>query len=253
MTDLPMDAFDRLRRAFGRHKRALLAFSGGKDSLACLHLLSDYWNRITVAWVDTGDAFPETLAQMEGVARIVPDFVRIPSDQPAQIARAGWPVEVVPVDRTEYGRLVGGHHKQLFQPYVTCCAENIWAPMHQAVQQLGATLVIRGTKKSDKRRAPVESGSVIDGVEYFNPLEDWTDADVVGYLSEVKISLPPNYDDMNTSLDCRMCTAYLHENAGKVRYMRRRHPEHAEELGRRITEIRDVLREELRHVEGCIQ
>jgi 3'-phosphoadenosine 5'-phosphosulfate sulfotransferase (PAPS reductase)/FAD synthetase len=52
-----------------RHKpgKAVLQFSGGKDSLACLLLLRPWWDRLTVMWVNTGAAFPETLELMEAV------------------------------------------------------------------------------------------------------------------------------------------------------------------------------------------
>ena len=47
-----------LTKLFNRHKKAVLSFSGGKDSLACLHLCRPYRDKLTVAWVNTGAAFP---------------------------------------------------------------------------------------------------------------------------------------------------------------------------------------------------
>ena len=43
------------------HERVALELSGGKDSVACLYLLRHQLHKITVYWLNTGDAYPETL------------------------------------------------------------------------------------------------------------------------------------------------------------------------------------------------
>jgi PP-loop superfamily ATP-utilizing enzyme len=53
---------------FDRHAKAILFFSGGKDSLACLHLLREYWDRVLVVWANPGEALPELRAQMDECA-----------------------------------------------------------------------------------------------------------------------------------------------------------------------------------------
>jgi phosphoadenosine phosphosulfate reductase len=93
------------------------------------------------------------------------------------------------------------------------------------MKALGATVIVRGQKRIDARKSNIESGTVIDGVRYEFPLEDWTDQDVLDYLATRGIALPANYAHMETGLDCWNCTAYLDENVGKFDYMRRHHPE----------------------------
>lgn len=206
----------------------ILQFSGGKDSVACLYLLRPRWHEIIVAWVNTGMAFPETLEQMESIRKLVPHFHEVKSQQ--NIAQCGYPADVVPVHATTIGRAMEGRDDVRFQPRYACCAAALWMPMNEAMKQLGAKIVIRGQKNSDRLSSPIRSGAVVDGIEYQFPLEDWTDEDVYAFLKEQGVSLPPNYERMNTGLDCWNCTAYLSENVGKFGYMRERHPDKYREV-----------------------
>jgi 3'-phosphoadenosine 5'-phosphosulfate sulfotransferase (PAPS reductase)/FAD synthetase len=201
----------------------VLQYSGGKDSLACLYLLRPRWHEITVAWVNTGAAFPETLTHMERVRKMVPHFHEIKSRQ--TIETEGYPADVLPVSDTVLGRLTNEQTGPRFQSRHFCCAAAIWRPMASAMVELGAKVIIRGQKNADQLRSVLlVSGTVINGIEYQFPLQDWTDADVYRYLREQGVSLPPNYEHMHTGLDCMNCTAYLRENVGKFDYMRKVHP-----------------------------
>lgn len=201
----------------------VLQFSGGKDSLACLYLLKSRWDEITVVWVNTGAAFPETIAQMAEVRSMVPNFVEIRSEQ--SIEREGYPVDVLPIASTGLGQQFEGTQGRKFQSRYACCGAALWAPTQFAMKQLGASVIIRGQKKADARKSNIASGTVIEGVRYEFPLEDWTDQNVIDYLASRGVALPPNYDYMKTGLDCWNCTAYLNENVGKFDYMRQHHPE----------------------------
>lgn len=235
-----------------RHENAVLQYSGGKDSHAILLMLEKWWERITVLWVNTGDAFPETLNHMARTRARVPHFREVRTDQPAQIEEHGWPTEIVPVGNTEFGRLTEGTDAQLMQSYISCCAANVWAPMAAAVKEIGATLVIRGTRAEDFRRAPVASGDVFDGVEYWLPLEDWSDAEVRLFL-EGRGELPEHYEHTDTSLDCRHCTAYLHENVRKLKWMADAHPAEHREVMRRLKMIRRAAGVQLSVIDAVMQ
>jgi phosphoadenosine phosphosulfate reductase len=204
--------------------KTFLQFSGGKDSLACLYLLKPRWDEITVAWVNAGATFPETLTQMEQIRQMVPHFLEIRSRQ--TIDTEGYPADVLPVSDTVLGRLLNEQSGPKFQSRHFCCAAALWRPMDNAMRELGAKVIIRGQKNTDQLRSLLlVSGTVIDGVEYQFPLQDWTDADVYRYLREQQVSLPLNYEHMDTGLDCMNCTAYLRENVRKFHYMREHHPE----------------------------
>ncbi len=66
-----------------------LAFSGGKDSLACWYL-HRHENPI-VLWVNTGKAYPETVAIVDEIRAQAFRFVEVRSDQQAQIDANGLP------------------------------------------------------------------------------------------------------------------------------------------------------------------
>ena len=230
------------------HELAVLQFSGGKDSLACLHLMRPWWDKIIVMWVNTGDAFPETIEQMRQVKALVPRFQEISSNQRLHIYDEGWPSDIITVSATLFGRLVEGHRGPIVQGWPRCCGANIWAPMMRAVRASGATLIIQGTRESDPRRSP---DSNAPGLQYHYPVWDWSTGKVLEYL-RLEGLLPEHYDETATGLDCQHCTAFLNENADKMRYLARHHPAVSVEVQRRIKTIRDLALADLAHIEKAV-
>lgn len=225
-----------------------LHFSGGKDSLACLHLLRDEWDSLAVVWMNTGAALPETLEQMQGIRDMVPHFIEIKSDQPADIAAHGYPTDVYSFSHTELGRSMGVAHANLWRPGYACCANNLWAPMADAMMDMGITHIVRGQKDCDRRKAPIRNGDVIDGITYLLPLQDWTDEQVIQYLNDAGIELPAHYAYGASSMDCWDCTAYLYEPQ-RFEYLKARHPERHKIVMGRLGELSDVLKEALSIIE----
>ena len=200
---------------FSRHKRVAFQFSSGKDSAAVLWLLKDFWPQMDVVWGNPGNPYPETLAYMERVSKLVPKFYCVLGQQPESIARHGWPVDVVPMEATQIGQGLSGRQVLPLRPFWECCTDNMWRPMQEFIKQGDYTAVIRGQKQSDCLKGPIASGAVIDGVEYFYPIEDWDDAQVFAFLGEEL--LPESYKrGLRSSLDCKNCTAYTSENAGRI-------------------------------------
>jgi phosphoadenosine phosphosulfate reductase len=233
-----------------QHVKPVLQFSGGKDSLACFWLLEDWWDKLTVAWVNTGDAFPETLSLVEQVQSRVADFIEIKSDVHTHIARFGYPVDALPVRSHHSMRPMLLHPQIPLQSFFECCYANVMLPMHEKMKEIGATLIIRGQRASEAHRSPVRSGDVIDGVVYLFPIEDWSSGEVRRYLANKPIGLPDNYEfagegSMDTSLDCMHCTAYLSENIAKRRYMALRHPKAYQEVSNRLDVIGNAVSKEL--------
>lgn len=97
-----------LLATLARHDRIALQLSGGRDSIACLYLMRPWLDRITVYWLNTGAAFPETLAVIEQMRAWVPHFVEIDGDQPGHVARHGIPSDLVPSSHTPIGLLATG-------------------------------------------------------------------------------------------------------------------------------------------------
>ncbi|AOJ09665.1 phosphoadenosine phosphosulfate reductase family protein [Burkholderia mayonis] len=233
-----------MKEIIERHKRIALQFSGGKDSIALLHLMRPYWDRLTVYWLDTGDSFPEAREIVEQVDRMVPRFERIEGRQPSVIAQFGIPSDIVPANATPIGIAAKGGGV-LIQDRYSCCMRSLMMPMHEQMKADGITLVIRGQKASDRMRSPIKSGHVEDGIEYLFPLEAWDDSRVFAFLREQGVALPRYYEVMRASPDCMSCSAYWED--GRAAYLKRHHPEAYEECQRRLNAISDATAEAIAH------
>lgn len=231
-----------------RHENVVLQFSGGKDSIACLELFRPYWDRITVLWLNTGDPLPELLEQIEKVKTAVPKFVEVTTDSRSYAEHYGHPVDVLPIRNHWEAQHLAGLQRMRLQSFLACCADNIMLPMHRKTAELGATLIIRGQKLSDAHKSPVRSGDIIDGVEYYFPLEGWTDAQVFETIRGSDF-LPPNYTEGNPSLECWHCTAYAQDHKARRAYLERFHPEKAAEVKRRVILIKQEIMADLQHME----
>lgn len=197
----------------------ILQFSGGLDSLATLWMLKETWDSLTVAWVDTGAAYDETHELMARIKKLpIADFVIIRSDQPKWTAEHGFPVDVIPVRLTGIGHTIHKTVGPRFQSYLMCCNANIWGPMTEAMNRLGATVVYRGQRKAEKKTAPIASGHVHEGIRYEFPIEDWTREQVRAYVEERCPDYVPEYyrNGEDSSRDCWDCTAYLEDNAKRI-------------------------------------
>lgn len=230
-----------------RHEKIVLQFSGGKDSIACLMLLKDYLHKITVLWLNSGASLPETFEQMNKVREMCPNFIEIVGNQPEQVAAHGYPVDVLPMRNHISIQHIAQQKRIPLQGFMQCCYHSIMLPMHEATKNLGATLVIRGQKLADAHKSPIKSGDVIDGVEYWFPIEDWPDDRTIMYASASGL-LPEHYNDANTSLDCWSCTAYLQENQWKVPYLEKHHPDKAKEVKQRLSIIRQEIQSDMKYL-----
>ncbi len=228
------------------HERIALECSGGRDSLALVHLLRPELDRITVFWLNTGAAFPETVKAMERVRQLAPHFVEVQGNQPQVIAEFGIPTDILPRSATPIGMFAGQSTSGLLmQDSYSCCARVVMVPLHKAVMEFGASLVIRGQKLSDRHKSPVRSGDVIDGVRFLFPLEGWEAEDVMTFLRSRRVPIPRFYDTMGGAPDCMTCTGWWSENHGQ--YLKRHHPEaHATvQAG-----LRAIMAETMPHIEN---
>lgn len=203
-----------------RHERIALQVSGGRDSIACLTLLKPHWDRLTVYWLNTGAAYPETVALMDKIAAQVPRFVRIEGRQPQVIEQFGLPTDILPANATPMG-IAGSGQGVPMQDRYSCCLRSIMLPLHERMVADGITLIIRGQKNADRLKSTLRSGQVENGIEYLFPIEDWDARQVMRFLQDQGAPIPRFYEMLNAAPDCMTCSAWWEE--GAARYLRRYH------------------------------
>jgi phosphoadenosine phosphosulfate reductase len=203
-----------------------LAFSGGKDSLACWYLYKDQ-NPI-VFWANTGKAYPETIEIVNKIKAEAVEFIEIKTDQAGQIEAFGLPSDIVPVDSTYDGMQLTSIKPVMVQSYLSCCYANISKPLNDAAKKRGITSMIKGQRLDENHKSMTRHGSVIEGITFIQPIESWTKDQVFAFL-RTQGDLPEHYAIDHSSLDCYDCTAYLNHSADRVAYTKEKHPKLYEE------------------------
>jgi len=231
---------------FDRHEKVALFFSGGKDSIACLELCKPYLDKIVVIWVNTGANFPEVEEYVTKIALEVPNFVEITTNQPWSVEISGYPVDVVPVNFTKLGQEFTAPKEVLLRSYLECCNENLWSPSYAKVKELGITGVIRGQRADEGHKAPIKSGYVADGIEYFFPLQDWSNKDVNDYLVKRGVEMTERLRmKSHTSLDCWTCTAFTDSSVERMEYMKKYHPAKHQTVAKLLQRIDNAVSSEM--------
>jgi 3'-phosphoadenosine 5'-phosphosulfate sulfotransferase (PAPS reductase)/FAD synthetase len=198
-----------------------LAFSGGKDSMACLHLLKDELD--CAIYVDTGFTYPETREMVNYAAGLVPMYV-VQTDRQANNAAFGIPADVVPVEWTVTGQAFTDTKLVTIQSALQCCFDNLAKPLLAKAKALGVTHLVYGQRQEEAYKAPSHHGEIIEGMTRLHPIEDWTTEQVFAYL-KTKMTIPPHYALSRSSLDCYDCPAYRRVSKDLVAWTKARYPE----------------------------
>lgn len=229
-----------------KYRNPALHFSGGKDSLACLYLLRDQLDQITVYWVNTGDSCPETRAVVDAVRPWIPRFVEVQTDVAAWREENGNPTDLVPANAHFLGVAYGLSPTRLSNRF-DCCFANLMKPMHERMLADGVDAVIRGTKMSDTGKVPAEGKT--DFYDILLPLRDWTHDDVFRFLDSVGAPKNPIYDYFTniSAPECMGCTAWWGDGKGK--YLRALHPQAHREHVVKLEKIRRIVHRHLVELE----
>jgi phosphoadenosine phosphosulfate reductase len=215
----------------------ILAFSGGKDSMACLHLLAD--TLACAIYVDTGKSYPETAKIVEYANTIVP-VVTVHTSRAMQNAVEGIPSDVVPIDWTPIGQMISGKKRTTIQSYLNCCWENISLPLFNKAKELGATEIVYGQRIDENHKSTSRDGDVVQGIVRLQPIENWTSEEVLEYL-DTKMDVPDHYKIKHSSLDCYDCTAFRKDSKDRVEFTRKHHPDMYAQYAARLNVLNESL------------
>ena len=230
----------------------VLQFSGGRDSLACLYLLKEQWNDLTVVWMNAGAPWPQTVEQMEEIKKLVPHFLEITGDVLGQNEAFGIPSDIVPITNSLQGQIARGKDDVTIQSWMNCCGMNIWGPMWDKMMELKPERIYRGQRKEEKYTSPVESGMTIGGIEYIFPLEDWSDLQVDKFLVQQGVNLPAFYEFSDKSLDCWHCTAYLDERVRQIQWLKLHEPEKHAKIAENLLKIRGAVEAKVAFLDAAL-
>jgi phosphoadenosine phosphosulfate reductase len=233
-------------------KKYGLAFSAGKDSMACLFLLLDQGllDEATVIWVNPGKNYPELLDTVAKAKALCKNFVEVKTDRDAQNLIEGIPSDVVPINFTRFGmEATGKKSSSVIQSYIGCCYHNISGPLHAKAKELAITHLVRGQRLDESHKSPARDGMEVDGVVYLQPIETWTRDQVMEYL-RTKMEIPEHYSLDHSSMDCYDCTAFLTESNDRVEFMKEKYPKFHAEYSARLETIKSALRESVEVLYG---
>lgn len=216
-----------------------IAFSGGKDSMACLHLMRGELN--CAIFVDAGYSFPETLAMVDYAETIIPVH-RVKVDRKAYTREWGIASDIVPIDWTHAGHHMTTPKNVMVQSYLQCCFDNIAMPLVNKAKEIGVTHLVYGQRNEEGHKATSRDGDLVAGMVRLHPIEDWSSQDVLSYLF-TKMAIPTHYAIEHSSLDCYDCAAYRSESRDKIAYMKQRHPEKFSAYEANRNAINDAIRD----------
>lgn len=237
-------------------KNKLVMFSGGKDSIATLIKLHDEGiTDFTIIIVDT-DKIPVVVYNtmvmvMNQFAKNIP-VIKLNVDRDKNWQIYGMPSDVVPVDYTRAGHYFKGRQKLLLQDKFDCCYRNIMEPVLHYAKAIGSGCIIRGNKKSDKYSDNALDGSLVDGIYYFNPVEDMTDEEVLDLLLKRLPEFPSHLSLNHSSVDCIDCTAYLEDRQDYFVGMLPSMPNVEESVKKNLQAIRKAILDDVKFIDNIV-
>lgn len=206
-----------LSHIFKQHSRVACWVSGGKDSLTLLHHCIPWRHKTIVIHNHVDDGWPgvtENLSQVLDAWGFLRSIYTEPGYTFDQYTQAfGWPVDIVP---TTHDGVVQPH-----SPFKTsdlklaswwhCTLMRQIQPLVTATASIGADCVLTGSRRED---APLfdAMGQQIADTHWmrYNPLAEWTSAQIYQYVDEHQIPLPPHYKWKRAigyeAPDCLSCT-----------------------------------------------
>lgn len=235
--------------------RTAVQFSGGKDSLAVLHLMRDRLGpEAAVYFADSGMTYPHVTEFVKSTCErlgLTLKIVKPPVDISLFQAARGLPADMVPVEASaEMQPYLPAAKRVLLQSGLSCCSAMLWRPLQEAILSDGVKTVYRGSKKCDGQVGVADGHVDGHGIIYHSPLWNWSDDEVFSYLKNVGAELPAHYAAVNSSFDCYGCTAWLN-HAGvpaRLKWTKEAYPDLWPVIEMRLRMVRETLDRERRSI-----
>jgi len=183
-----------LERVAGQYRPAALASSLGAEDMVLTDLVARHGLTIGIFTLDTGRLHGDTL---ELISRIV--------------RRYGVEVTVFHPEDAAVANFVLRHGRDGFYRSVElrqqCCRLRKVEPLRRALAGKRAWITgIRRGQAVSRADVAIEEFDDLHQIPKFNPLADWTEKDVWGYLREHNVPYNPLHDQGYRSIGCAPCT-----------------------------------------------
>ena len=201
---------------FDRHQHVFLSFSGGKDSLALLHLCEPWRDRLVLLWSNPG--YPA--AHMAAFVRGHGKSCRLVEVSPERDMLADWDEHGTPADVVAIEHLEGlDRRTPRVRPWPLCCATNRAGPLATYLARFGEPCAfLNGQRQSDRGTTPERMAEIMPAhVTTVMPIWTWSGTDVLDYIEAHGIQLPPHHDVFPSSFECAICPADI--KPGRLRVL----------------------------------
>jgi phosphoadenosine phosphosulfate reductase len=200
---------DILAQALNSHKEVTISFSGAED-VVLIDMACNASDRVNVFSLDTGRLHPETYQFIEQVRHhygIDIEMISPDSNAVAELVKA----------KGLYSFYEDGHQE--------CCGVRKIEPLRRHLQHWDAWITGQRRDQSPTRtNVPVRQtdsafSTAEHPVEKYNPLAEWTSADVWQYIRDNDVPYNNLHDRGYMSIGCEPCTRAIrpneHERAGR--------------------------------------
>jgi phosphoadenosine phosphosulfate reductase len=185
---------DRLRLCRERHAHVALASSLQAEDMVLLDASVRLGFSLTPFVLDTKRLHDETLSYLDAVEhRYGLSFLRVEPDP-----------EALSAYETQKGRHA---FYESSEERVRCCALRKVAPLAGLLKGFDAWVTGQRREQSVTRvDLPFEENDLQHGIRKFNPLADWSEADVWRYIRQWDVPVHPLYSRGYASIGCEPCT-----------------------------------------------
>ena len=183
-----------LQRIAVEYWPATLASSLGAEDMVLTDMIAKHRFGIDIFTLDTGRLHPETLALLRDAGK-----------------RYGKEIRVMVPERVAVGEYVMRHGQDAFYDSVDlrkrCCEIRKVEPLRRALAGKRAWITgMRAGQSASRAGIATEEMDEVHGLKKFNPLADWSDGDVWGYIRQFDVPTNPLHDQGYPSIGCAPCT-----------------------------------------------